>query len=161
VIRATLLAAVTLLVTACGGGGPDAAGPSPLSSRLTEGEAHVVVTGDMETEFSAPLDPDAPNLFQPPDGGFAVNWADESARGFGVGGPLFTGSRRTSERLSVSVTVVTAEVPKVFASFGGECRVTITSVGTEVLAGTFECRNLSKGSETIDAEGEFMARGSA
>jgi hypothetical protein len=156
-----MLAAVAVIAVACGGEGPDAAGPRPLSSRLTEGEAHVIVTGDMEAEFTAPLDSDAPNLFQPPDGGFAVNWTDESARGFGVGGPLFTGSRRTSERLSVSVTVVTEDVPKVFASFGGECRVTINSVGTDVLSGTFECRDLSKGGERIEAEGEFMARGTA
>jgi hypothetical protein len=39
--------------------------------------------------------------------------------------------------------------------------VTINSVGTDVLSGIFECRDLSKGGETIDAEGKFMARGSA
>jgi hypothetical protein len=151
-MRLTLVGALAVMAVACGDGGPGATGPRPLSSRLTQGEAHVLVTGDMETEFTAPLDPEAPNLFQPPDGGFAVNWADES-------GPLFTGSRRTSERLSVSVTVVTAEVPKVFASFDGECRVSISSVGTDVLSGTFQCRDLTKGAQAIDAEGEFTARG--
>jgi hypothetical protein len=150
--------ALLLFAGACGGDGTASSGPSPLSGRLTEGEAQVTLTGDQEIEFTAPLDPDAPNIFQPPDGGFALNWVNESSQGFGVGGPLYTGSRETDDELSVSISIVQEELPIVFSSFGGECVVGIDSVGRTGIAGTFECTGLRAGGSTIDAEGEFEAR---
>jgi hypothetical protein len=150
---------LALALAACGGGQqPQPEGPGPLGRRLVEGEAHVVLRGDIKREFTVPLDPTAPNLFQPPEGGFALNWADETAQGVGVGGPLFLGSRMTGERLSLSITAVQEGLPTVFGSFAGECGVTITTAGSEVIAGSFVCEELTEEGLTIDAEGEFTAR---
>ena len=151
---------LAMALAACGGSPqPQPEGPGPLGRRLIEGEAHVVLRGDIKTEFTAPLDPSAPNLFQPPDGGFALNWADETAQGMGVGGPLFLGSRTTGEDLSLSITAIHDGLPTVFASFAGECAITITTAGSEVLAGSFTCEELVEDGMAIDAEGEFTARG--
>jgi hypothetical protein len=152
---ASLLPLLAAAAVSCGGG-PNPQ-PTPLSGHLTQGEAHVTVSGDLRDEYVVPLDRDAPNIFQPPDGGFAVNWADESARGLGVGGPLFTGARETGQNLSLSITLIQEDLPAVFGSFGGECRITITTVGTDALAGTFSCRHLTKGETTIRAQGDFSA----
>jgi hypothetical protein len=153
-------AGLAVLLAACGGNEqPQTGGPGPLGRRLVEGEAHVVLRGDIKTEFTVPLDPTAPNLFQPPDGGFALNWADETAQGMGVGGPLFLGSRMTGEKLSLSITAVQEGLPTVFGSFAGECGVTITTAGSEVIAGSFVCEELTEDGLTIEAEGEFTARG--
>jgi hypothetical protein len=151
---------LAMVLAACGANErPQPGGPGPLGRRLVEGEAHVVLRGSIRTEFTVPLDPTAPNIFQPPDGGFALNWADETAQGVGVGGPLFLGSRTTGEDLSVSVTAVREGLPTVFGSFAGECDVTITTAGSDVIAGSFVCEELTEGGLTIDAEGEFTARG--
>lgn len=153
-----LAAALLLLAAACAREGTATSAPSPLSGRLTQGEARVELTGDQEIEFTAPLDPEAPNIFQPPDGGFALNWVNESSQGFGVGGPLYTGSRETDDQLSVSITIVREELPIVFSSFGGECVVGIDTVDRTGIGGTFECTGLRAGGSTVDAEGEFEAR---
>jgi hypothetical protein len=151
---------LAVVLAACGGNEqPQSNGPGPLGRRLVEGEAHVALRGDIKTEFTVPLDPTAPNIFQPPDGGFALNWADETAQGMGVGGPLFLGRRMTGERLSLSITAVQEGLPTVFGSFAGECEVTITTAGSEVIAGSFVCEGLTEDGLTIDAEGEFTARG--
>jgi hypothetical protein len=119
-----------------------------------------MVRGDVRDEFVVPLDQEAPNIFQPPDGGFAVNWSDESAQGLGVGGPMFTGARETSEELSLSITLIRDGLPAVFGSFGGECLITINTVGSDALGGTFDCRRLTKGEATIRADGDFSATAS-
>jgi hypothetical protein len=155
-VRRALLV-VLLAVSACGGDGETRAGRSALGGRLTQGDAEVAVTGDLEAEFEAFLDPEAPNIFQPPDGGFALNWVDRSSQGFGVGGPLYTGTRATDEELSVSITLVQDELPVVFSSFEGECVVGITTVDHDLISGTFECSGLVVGQTTIDAEGRFSA----
>jgi hypothetical protein len=157
-VRWTLVAAL-VAASACGGDGDAATGPSPLGGRLTEGEAEVVVMGDLEAEFVAPIDPDAPNIFQPPDGGFALNWSDQSSQGFGVGGPLYTGTRETDQELSLSITLVEDELPVVFSSFDGECIVGISTVGNDLISGSFECAGLVVGDTTIEAEGQFTAGG--
>jgi hypothetical protein len=157
-VRRALVAAV-VAASACGGDGDAATGPSPLGGRLTEGEAEVVVMGDLEAEFTAPLDPEAPNIFQPPDGGFALNWSDPSSQGFGVGGPLYTGTRETDQELSLSITLVEEELPVVFSSFEGECIVGITTVTDDAISGSFECAGLVVGETTIEAEGQFNASG--
>lgn len=150
---------LALVLPACGGDGraEPSASPSPLGRRLSTGEAHVIVRGDIEDEFTVPLDPTAPNVFEPPDGGFALNWADASANGVGLGGPLYIGSRSTGDDLSVSITTVVDDLPVVFASFDGECEVSITAVSQRVFAGHFVCRDLVRAQATIDAEGEFQA----
>jgi hypothetical protein len=154
-------AVVVALVAAsgCGDGGDVGTAPSPLGGRLTEGEAEVVVMGDMEAEFTAPLDPEAPNIFQPPDGGFALNWSDPTSQGFGVGGPLYTGTRETDQELSLSITLVEEELPVVFSSFDGECIVGITTVDSDFISGSFECAGLVVGETTIEAQGQFSASG--
>jgi hypothetical protein len=157
-VRWAIVAAL-VAASACGGDGDAATGPSPLGGRLTEGEAEVVVVGGLEAEFVAPLDPDAPNIFQPPDGGFALNWSDQSSQGFGVGGPLYMGTRETDQELSLSITLVEDELPVVFSSFDGECIVGITTVGDDAISGSFECTGLVVGDTTIDAEGRFTASG--
>jgi hypothetical protein len=151
------LVAVLLAASACGGDGETRAGRSALGGSLTQGDAEVTVAGDQEAEFEAFLDPEAPNIFQPPDGGFALNWVDQSSQGFGVGGPLYTGTRETDQELSVSITLVQDELPVVFSSFDGECVVGISSVEHELISGTFECSGLVVGETTIDAEGRFSA----
>jgi hypothetical protein len=156
-VRLPLAALLLLAAVACGGEGTASSRPSPLSGRLTTGEAMVELTGDEEIEFAALLDPEAPNIFQPPDGGFALNWVNESSQGFGVGGPLFTGSRETDEELSVSITIVREDLPVVFSSFDGECVVGIDTVDRAEISGTFECAGLRAGGATIDAEGDFEA----
>lgn len=153
-----VLPVALLLLAACGGEGTTSSGPSPLSGRLTQGEAQVELTGEEELEFAALLDPEAPNIFQPPDGGFALNWVNESSEGFGVGGPLFTGTRETDDQLSVSISIVRDELPVVFSSFDGECVVGIDTVDRTEMSGTFECAGLRAGGSTIDAEGAFEAR---
>jgi hypothetical protein len=156
----TAAVGLALLLAACGGDGQaESPMPDPLGRRLVDGEAHVILRGDIKVEFTVPLDPSAPNLFQPPDGGFALNWADETAQGMGVGGPLFLGSRTTGEDLSLSITAIHDGLPTVFASFAGECAITITTAGSEVLAGSFACEELFEDGMTIHAEGEFTARG--
>jgi hypothetical protein len=150
-------AVLVTALSACGGNDTPQQMPSALARPLTEGEAHVIVRGDIEAEFTVPLDPQAPNIFQPPDGGFALNWADETAQGLGVGGPLYIGTRATGDDLSLSITAVEDELPSVFASFDGECDVSITAVSEKLFAGHFVCRGLTRGESTIDAEGEFEA----
>jgi hypothetical protein len=157
-MRRAVVAAL-MAATACGGDGEAPTPPTPLGGRLTEGQAEVVVMGDLEAEFTASLDPEAPNIFQPPDGGFALNWSDPSSQGFGVGGPLYTGTRETDQELSVSITLVEEDLPVVFSSFEGECVVGITTVTDDSISGSFECAGLVVGETTIEAEGEFSASG--
>lgn len=160
-MRPIVSVALAMVLPACGGedrAEPEAS-PSPLGRRLTSGEAHVIVRGDVDDEFTVPLDPAAPNVFEPPNGGFALNWSDGSGNGFGVGGPLYIGSRTTGDDLSVSITAIEEDLPAVFPSFGGECEVSITAVTQRLLAGHFVCEGLVRGQSTIDAEGEFEASG--
>jgi hypothetical protein len=152
-VRRVLL--LVLALASCGTGRPDGTVPP---ATLTEGYAAVEVTGDMKRAFTATLDPDAPNVYTPPDGGFALNWADDRGDGLGIGGPLFTGSRATSEAMSLSLSVRDEPVPVVFVDLDGSCQVTVEAAEGERFEGSFACEELSAADgTTIDAEGTFTA----
>ena len=158
-MRAAALAALLLLAGCGDGGGGDAVEtPSPLPTPLTSGRAEVRVTGNVRETFEVPLDREAMTIYQPPAGGFAVTWSAEG-RSLGIGGHLFTGTRPTGERLSVTITALRDGVPVVLASFEGECRVTIDRADRDGIEGSFECLGLSTRDLFAGAEGTFSASG--
>jgi hypothetical protein len=151
--RAWLLAAVAL--AGCGEG----TGSAP-SATLREGTAQVQVTGDLRDAFLARLDADAPNVYTPPTGGFALSWADEAGDGVGIGGPLFMGTRETSQDLSLALSVVSRGSLLVFADFEGRCRITVEVLEPDDFQGGFTCEELAAtDGTTIDADGTFQAGG--
>lgn len=156
-MRGAVVAALVVLA-ACGGGGGDepVQQPSPLPTPLTSGRAEVRVTGNVRETFEVPLDREAVTIYRPPEGGFAITWSAEG-RSLGIGGHLFTGTRPTGERLSVTVTALRDGVPVVLASLDGECRVTIERADRDGIEGTFECLGLSSQDLVAGATGTFSA----
>ena len=171
--------AIALLVflagatTACNGGGD--AGSTPSSQTLSPGEpptsaggtatgnvsrgmASAQVAGDLEAEFSAPLD--APTAYAPPPGGFALRFVKGSQE-VDIVGSTFTGTRPTSPALSIIITVDTGEATAFFRSMKDECTVTIDTANANQVAGSFTCTGLKSvdGSVTVDASGRFSASG--
>ncbi len=157
-----LAVSAALLVPACGGGQPEEALPlqaPDAAPSLDRGTATVRLRGDLRERFEVPLDVEAPNIFQPPDGGFALSWAGDEPQGLGIGGHLFTGTRETGDGLSVAVTTAAETTPVVFSSFEGECEVTLTTVRHRALEGDFECLGLAARGMRVDARGTFEASG--
>jgi hypothetical protein len=153
-------AVLAILAVSCGGDAEPPGGSTPTgTASLSEGRAGVELTGELRERFEVPLDVDAPNIWQPPNGGFALSWAGEEGQGLGIGGHLFEGSRDTDEGLTLTITARGEDLPMTFASSAGECRISILVVERDRIEGTFDCLGLSAQGTVVDATGVFSAEG--
>ncbi|HET7234952.1 MAG TPA: hypothetical protein VFK59_00800 [Actinomycetota bacterium] len=134
--------------------------PSGEAGNLTDGQAAITVTGDVQATKA--LTSLVSSVYAPPPGGMAVVWTagGTDATTFGLGGLSFTGSQPTASTLSLTLTVQTENELASFTSTGGECTVTMGIAGADQIAGVFTCSDLvgSQG-EVVDVSGSFAAQG--
>ena len=129
------------------------------AGKLRSGQAAFRVTGDLRG--SKALSTLVTGAYSPPPGVMAIVWAAGGAdtSNAGLGGLSFTGTKPTSATLTLTVTVQVKANIATFISSNGECRVTIGGATADRVSGSFDCTNLSDGSNTVDITGSFNAQG--
>jgi len=144
-------ATITGLPTGSQGGG--------RPGKLKSGQAAFMVTGDLRG--SKALSTLVTATYAPPPGVMAIVWAagGADASNVGLGGLSFTGSKPTSATLTLTVTVQVKANIATFISSNGECRVTIGGATANQVSGSFDCSDLSDGSNTVNITGSFNAQG--
>lgn len=134
--------------------------PGSATGNLTRGVVSFRLSGDVAAEKT--LQNLITAVYAPPPGALAVVWA---ARGtdasvVGLGGESFTGTRRTTSTLSLSITAQTSQGIASFLSVSGECEVTIDVAEEDEVAGRFSCTGLvSPAGEVVDVTASFRAAG--
>jgi len=128
------------------------------TGKLTSGSVTIQLSGDVELERT--LETLVNTFYTPPPGGLTIVWTagDENATTVGLGGSTFTGTRETSQTLSVSVVAQTSDGIARFVSTAGECRITIDIADADEFSGTFRCVDLvATSGEVVDASASFVA----
>lgn len=121
---------------------------------LTSGTAHLQVSGSVRGTFNMTLK--GPGEFVPPPGGIALIYLAGSGDEFGIGGPSFLGTRKTSTTLIVTV-VITSKGFFFGTSSGGECTIHLTTAKADGVKGTVGCNNMPSPAGTADVTGTFSA----
>lgn len=137
------------LPTSLPSGGPTGAGV------LSSGTAHLQVSGSVHGTFDMTLS--GPGEFVPPPGGIALIYLANSGDEFGIGGPSFTGSRKTSSTLIVTV-VITSKGFFFGTSSGGECTIHLSTAKADDVEGTVVCNNMPSPAGSVDVTGTFSAK---
>ncbi|MDQ3991520.1 MAG: hypothetical protein M3245_04315 [Actinomycetota bacterium] len=179
--RAMALAVTGIVLSGCGNGAPAPPAPPPAEETPTpvsppadrgaspdipldyvSGTATVQTTGDVETDFEAPLEDNpaqADNQFLPERAEFQVSWQTEGREQL-----LLTGTFREGVPggldFFVAIRTGPGENDTYFPdSFHTQCEVILSSFTAEGLGGTFECGDLESfdGTQRIDATGSFQA----
>jgi hypothetical protein len=124
--------------------------PTGLGGALTEGSAHVVISGGTSKTLDLTLKDGA----YAPGAAIAIAWLDSSSDTFSIGGVAFTGTAKTSGTLALTVAVISP--PTLLASTAGECTLNLTDATSSHVKGTADCQNLSGG---VNLHAEFEATG--
>jgi hypothetical protein len=142
-----------MLLASCGGGDPPTVREAP-PGRLAGGSASFEVTGDLRGSAELALVPTS--VYSAPPGGMALTFADDAGDFLGVGGVTFIGSKKTSAKLSVTLTVADDE-PALFVSENGECTIEVIRADDAGIEGSIDCANLANEEASIDATASFLA----
>jgi hypothetical protein len=137
---------------------PTRSSPAPLSPSASEpssGTARVAVGGPVRGRFMLVLRPPAIFVGQ---GGMQLFYEDRSGTRLGVGGAAFIGSRPTSPRLTVALSLMGGAGLDV-ASSAGECTLSIRRTSPAAVRGTFSCPRLDTLEGAIRLSGTFDASG--
>jgi hypothetical protein len=129
--------------------------PSGVPGVLNSGTAHIQVSGSVHGTFDMELK--GPGEFLPPPGGIALIYLAGSGDEFGIGGPSFTGTKKTSTTLIVTV-VITSKGFFFGTSSGGECTIHLTTATATAVAGTLSCVNMPSPAGSADVTGTFSAK---
>ena len=121
---------------------------------LANGTAHLEVSGSVHGIFDMKLG--SPAVFVPPPGGIALIYADDKGDAFGLGGPSFTGTKKTSSTLLVTIGIVSSG-GFFGTSTGGECTIHLTAAEATDVEGTVVCANMPGPGGSIDATATFSA----
>jgi hypothetical protein len=122
---------------------------------LSSGTAHLQVSGTVHGTFDMTLQ--GPGEFVPPPGGVALIYLASSGDEFGIGGPSFTGTKKTSTTFIVTV-VITSKGFFFGTSSGGECTIHLTTAKADDVEGSIVCNNMPSPGGTADVTGTFSAR---
>ncbi|MGH6784757.1 MAG: hypothetical protein ACREBP_09075 [Sphingomicrobium sp.] len=158
--------ALLLLAPACSGDGDggDSATPGPSAGSptrktglaLTAGSARLVLKGGVSAQADLSLDA-AGSQFNPAPGGFALFWR-AGTNLLSMGGPHFTGTRKTSKELALGFSIAQGETLHTHTSNDGGCSITLRQQGSAV-DGSFTCADVrSSEGARYSAEGTFQAR---
>ncbi|MDP9342499.1 MAG: hypothetical protein M3Q23_10495 [Actinomycetota bacterium] len=131
--------------------------PSGLPSNtgtLNNGTAHLQVSGSVHGTFDLSLQ--GPGEFVPPPGGIALIYIGPSGDEFGIGGPSFTGTKKTASTLIVTV-VITSKGFFFGTSSGGECTIHLTTAKADDVEGTMVCDKMPSPGGTVDVTATFSA----
>jgi hypothetical protein len=142
-----------VLLASCGDGEPTVREAPP--GRLAGGSGSFQVTGG-DLRGSAELALVPTSVYSAPPGGMVLTFADDAGNFLGVGGVTFTGSKKTSVELSVTLTVADDE-PALFVSENGECTIDVSRADDAGIEGSIECANLANEEASIDATASFLA----
>jgi hypothetical protein len=135
--------------------GPSPAPPSPSESMPSSGTARAAVEGPVHGRFTLSLRPPAIFVGR---GGMQLFYGDRNGTRLGLGGTAFTGSRPTSTRLTLALSLMGGTGPDV-ASSAGECTVSIRRTSPAAVRGTFSCPRLDTPQGAIRLSGTFDASG--
>ena len=160
--KTVMIAAVSVLLAACGGSSTPSASPSPSAAATTRptkdvtytsGSAEVTVSGAQQSAFSASLDSAESATFTTDDG-FDVWWRTGD-QALNVSGDLESGEADVFVRVETGPGDANAFIDP----FHTICTVTLTEYTDTRLAGTFTCPDMPSfdGSSEIDANGTFSA----
>ena len=138
---------VPSLVHTTAGGSPGPPGPS------RSGTARLEVTGAVAATVELPR---LTSRAFAPGGGFAFVWGDGKGDALGVGGPVFAGSRKTSNRLVVTI-LLAGRHPLLVSSSAGECDVSLRAVSHGRLRGELRCSGLRTPRGALGATARFEA----
>jgi len=122
---------------------------------LKSGTAHLQVSGSVHGTFDMTLK--GPGEFVPPPGGIALIYLASTGDEFGIGGPSFTGTKKTSSTFIVTV-VITSKGFFFGTSSGGECTIHLTTAKADEVEGTIVCNNMPSPAGTADVTGTFSAK---
>jgi hypothetical protein len=128
--------------------------PSSVST-LNSGTAHLEVSGSVHGTFD--LDLQGPGEFVPPPGGIALIYVGSKGDEFGIGGPSFTGTKKTASTLIVTV-VITSKGFFFGTSSGGECTIHLTTAKADDVEGNMVCDKMPSPTGTIDVIATFSAK---
>jgi hypothetical protein len=132
--------------------------PSPPTNLptggLANGTAHLEVSGSVHGTFDMKLA--SPAIFVPPPGGIALIYSDDNGDALGLGGPSFTGTKKTSSTLIVTITIVSAG-GFFGTSTGGECTIRLTTAEASRVVGTVVCAKMPGAGGSLDATATFTA----
>jgi hypothetical protein len=135
--------------------GSSPAPPSPAASVPSSGTARVAVDGPVHGRFTMFLRRPAIFVGQ---GGMQLFYGDPGGTRLGLGGTAFIGSRPTSTRLTLVLSLMGGAGLDV-ASSAGECTLSIRRTSPAAVHGTFSCPRLDTLEGAIRLSGTFDASG--
>lgn len=134
--------------------------PAEGTGNLSQGEATLIVTGDVQA--NAVLATLISSIYTTPPGGMSIVWTagGTDASTLGIGGLSYVGSKPTAPSLILTFTTQTDTAISTFVSIAGECTITIGVATQDELAGAFTCADLiGPEGQVVDVTGSFAAQG--
>jgi hypothetical protein len=141
-------------------GGSASAMPAPSTSPSlpVPSEAHIVVSGSINTELTLPFVPSG--AFPTGTGSYELQWQDAGLNTLNVTLDM-AGGALTSAFVAVGVPGTSIYDTSYFADFfRSQCQVAVTRLEEQAVEGTLACPGLKNADDTatVDVTGEFSAR---
>jgi hypothetical protein len=135
--------------------------PGSATGHVNGGSVSFKTTGDLKVKRT--LDQLVSTAYEPPpDGALVLVWTAGEGDGttLGIGGSSFSGTRPTSDSLTLTLVIQTDEGTGEFQSHDGECEITIDVATETQIAGSFRCDDIAAVTgQDLGVSGSFRAEG--